>query len=72
MHIASLDTLQRQGSDKGSPNTTSVLSGQDFNGVFFLRIRLLRPVEDFAKGRRTTSLEMGIFVEDRAVSADVA
>lgn len=71
-HVALLDTLQGQGSNQGSTNTRTVLSSQDLDGVLIVLVCLGGPVEDLAKSCSTTSLEVGVLVEHRAISTNMA
>lgn len=65
--VTLFDALQGQGSDKGSTDTGTVLGGEDLNGV----LEVLGPVKDLAQRLRTAGLEVGVLVEDGAVSTDV-
>lgn len=47
-HVASLNALQGQRRNQRSPDTRAVLSSQDLNGIFILRVLLRRPVQDLA------------------------
>jgi hypothetical protein len=70
--IALLNTLKSQRGNQGSADTASVLGSQDLDRILLVRILLLGPIQDLAQGRGTTSLEVGILVEDGSVGADMA
>jgi len=69
MHVARLDTLQCQGSNERGAHTTSIFSSKDLNGILLPGICLLRPVQNLTQSLSTTSLEMGVLIEDGAVSS---
>ena len=62
-----LDTLNRQRRNQRSANTTSILSGQDLNGIFLA----LLPAEDLTQSLGATSLKVRVLVEDGSVGTDV-
>ena len=72
VHVSLIDPFHRQGSDKGSTNTTSVLSSQNLDRIILLGVRLLGPVEDLTKCLCTASLEVGVLVENGSISTNVA
>jgi hypothetical protein len=62
--VASLDALEGQSSDQSSTNTGTILSSQDLDGVFLLGVLLLGPIKNLAQSDSTSSLEVGVLVED--------
>jgi hypothetical protein len=70
--VACLDSLQGQSGNQSSTYTATVLSGENLNGVLLVGIRLLGPVKNLPKSLGSTSLEVGVLVEDGAVSANMA
>ena len=72
VHVARLDTLQRQGRNERRPDAAPVLGSQDLDGIFRTGVTLFRPVEDLAERQRTASLKMWVFVENRAVGTHMA
>lgn len=71
-HVALIDALKRQGGNQGGADTATVLGSQDFNGILFLLVGLLGPVENLSQSLGTTLLEVGVLVEHGTVSTDVA
>lgn len=69
--IARLDALECQSRDQRSTNTATILSGEDLHGVLLVGIFLLGPVQNLTQCLGTASLEMGILVEDGAISTNV-
>lgn len=63
------DTLHSQSGDQGSTNTTSILGGNHLDRIFPHR---LVPTEDLTESVGATLLKVGVFVEDRTISTDVA
>ena len=70
--VALVDSLECEGSNESSTYTATILSGEDLDRVFLLRVGLLRPVENLTQCLSTTGLEVRVLVEDGAVSADMA
>lgn len=70
-HVALLDSLQSQRSNQCSTNTRTVLGSQDLNGVLIALVGLGGPIEDLTQGLGAAGLEVRVFVENGAVSANV-
>ena len=70
--VALVDSLECEGSNESSTYTATILSGEDLDRVFLLRVGLLRPVENLTQCLSTTGLEVRVLVEDGTVSTNVA
>lgn len=71
-HVALVDSLKRQGGNQGGTNTAAVFGSENLDRILFLLALLLRPVKDLSQGLCTSLLEVGVLVEHRAISTDVA
>jgi hypothetical protein len=70
--VSGIDSLERQGGDKGGANAATVFGGKNFDGVLLTGVLLFGPVEDLFQGLGTPCLEMGVLVKDGSVGADMA